>query len=374
MTLAVTAAIAAFVCSAAAVRTLRSFANRRALLDRPNERSAHANPTPRIGGAGLMAVFLPLAAAVAYAGGGGAALVVVGATAVIAAMGLVDDVRPLRARTRLVVQLAAATLVVTTSWPVGVQAWSWLPPWSLLVIPASVLWIVWVTNLYNFMDGIDGLAGGQAVIGGVAVAAAAWSNGAPVAAHLAILLAAAAGGFLLHNFPRASIFMGDAGSTAIGFFLAALPFASGAALPVEVVALALSLFVLDASWTLVRRVAAGQRFYEAHRTHWYQRPLTAGVSHVRITLVAYCGMVVVGVVAVAYARAHHGAAALAVVSLAVFAALAGVVLLVERRARLARSHAAEARSPIGDSIPGSGEREMEQNVAPRTPARRASSR
>jgi UDP-N-acetylmuramyl pentapeptide phosphotransferase/UDP-N-acetylglucosamine-1-phosphate transferase len=131
-------------------------------------------------------------------------------------------------------------------------------------------------------------------------------------------LGAAAAGFLRFNLPKASIFMGDVGSTAIGFFLAAVPFASPSRpIPVLSVVLALSLFVLDATTTLVRRVLRGERWFTAHRTHLYQRPLSWGMGHAPITYTAYAGMVLVAAMAAAYpavepvVRALMGAAAVA---------------------------------------------------------------
>jgi len=197
-----------------------------------------------------------------------------------------------------------------------------------------VVWIVWMTNLYNFMDGIDGIAGGQAVIAGAAIAAAAMGTGATTPALLALLIAAAAGGFLVLNFPPASIFMGDVGSTAIGFLFASLPFVPGpAVVPVEVVALAAALFVLDATTTLARRISRGERFFQAHRTHWYQRPLACGVPHRSITLAAYPGMVAVGAAAIAYSTASYPVR-LVIVGGAVglFLVYASTVRQIERRA------------------------------------------
>jgi UDP-N-acetylmuramyl pentapeptide phosphotransferase/UDP-N-acetylglucosamine-1-phosphate transferase len=327
-------AVAASSISLLGTHLVRRVARARHLLDRPNGRSAHVRPTPRLGGIGIMCAFLPVATVTVVCSGGGAgALSTVITTGIIAALGLVDDLRPLPARWRFGVQLAAATVVVGANVARIESAWTLLPLPVWLLAPASVLWIVWVTNLYNFMDGIDGLAAGQATIAGAALCIVAVTVGAPMQATLAIALVGAAVGFLILNFPPASIFMGDVGSTAIGFFLASVPFLPGSGrIPVEVVGLAVALFILDATTTLIRRLARGERFFEAHRTHVYQRPLALGVPHRVITLAAYPGMVAVAGFAVAYPAATWPArVALVVAAVAVFGGYAYAVASLERR-------------------------------------------
>jgi UDP-N-acetylmuramyl pentapeptide phosphotransferase/UDP-N-acetylglucosamine-1-phosphate transferase len=327
-------AFGAFAASLVITRTVRAVALRRSLLDRPNDRSAHVRPTPRLGGIGIMCAFLPIAAAaVVLSGGGTGALWTVVATAAIAALGLVDDLRPLPARWRFGVQLAAATAVVGANLATVEGAWTLLPLPVWLLAPMSVLWIVWVTNLYNFMDGIDGLAAGQAAIAGAAICAVAIAVGAPMQATLALALVGAVLGFLVLNFPPASIFMGDVGSTAIGFFLASVPFLPGSGrIPVEVVGLAVALFILDATTTLIRRLARGERFFEAHRTHVYQRPLALGVPHRVITLAAYPGMIAVAGFALVYPHASSQVRlALVAAAVAVFGGYAYAVAFLERR-------------------------------------------
>jgi Fuc2NAc and GlcNAc transferase len=313
----------------------RSVAVRHALLDRPNARSAHSVPKPRLGGVGVIGAFL-LATIVLHGSGlvSTGALVPVAATAAIALLGFVDDLRPLPARWRFAVQLAAAGSVVafrysglrTAAGPLG----AYLPVW--LLAPMAVLWIVWLTNLYNFMDGIDGLAGGQTLIAGLALAAAAAAVGGSTTLSLAVALAGASAGFLLLNFPPSTIFMGDVGSTAIGFFFGCVPLLPDVhPLPFDLVAVALSLFVLDATVTLIRRVVQGERWYEPHRSHYYQRPLALGVGHRPITLGAYLGFVVVAGLAVLMTRTTVPVRfALAAAAAAVFGIAVRVVRRIER--------------------------------------------
>lgn len=329
-------AVMVLVTSLVVTRWIREVAKKRSLLDQPNDRSAHVTPTPRLGGIGIMVAFLPAAFLVAALGGAGTAVfsALVG-TAIVSALGLVDDLRPLPARLRLIVQFLAASLVVALSWENLPAAWSLFgsvtPRWLLGGL--SVLWIVWLTNLYNFMDGIDGLAAGQAVVGGAALALVGYSAGAAVPALLAVLLVAGALGFLALNFPPATIFMGDVGSTAIGFFLASLPLvAEGGAIPVEAAGLAVALFILDATWTLFRRIRRRERLSQAHRSHVYQRPLALGVGHRTITLTSYAGMVLVAAGAVAYSGVGTtGRVLLLAGAVLVFAVLANVVASLERR-------------------------------------------
>jgi len=323
--------------STALTLLVRGIARHRRLLDHPNERSSHAVPTPRLGGIGVMAGFLAAAAAaLALSGGGlrhGGVLV---ATAAISLLGLLDDLRPVRARVRLAVQVAVALALVLSSGGARGSPWLSALPWPIEA-GLLVLWIVWLTNLYNFMDGIDGLAGGQAVTAGLAIAAVAFASGAPATGALGLLLAAASAGFLFFNFPPATIFMGDVGSTAIGFFLAAVPLLPDAApVPLEVVALALAFFILDATLTLLRRAARGERWFEAHRTHLYQRPVAMGIPHRTVTLVGYSGMAFAALCAVAYPRAAAPARALLLAAPAcVFGILVAVVRRMERRRRAA---------------------------------------
>ena len=302
--MAVLVAVVCAALSALLVRAVRDFANRRSLLDHPSDRSSHSIPKPRLGGVGVVAPVLALGGGLILTGRAPIALLVpLSAMALVALLGLVDDLRPLPARVRFGVQLAMAGGVVGASWDrlpaaVGVLG-TWLP---LPVLAAlAVLWIVWLTNLYNFMDGIDGIAGAQAVVAALGLAAVAAAVGATWSAWLLLALAGSSVGFLLFNLPPSSIFMGDVGSTAIGFLFGVLPLLpEGRPVSVEPVALALSLFVLDATTTLLRRVAAGEKWHTPHRTHLYQRPVVLGASHRAVLRVALVGMAIVSGCAAAW--------------------------------------------------------------------------
>ena len=325
------------VASAGIVRAVRGLANRRALLDLPNARSSHAIPRPRLGGVGVVVPVLAVGAGLVLTGRSPPALLVpLSATGIVALVGLADDLRPLPARVRFGVHVALASLAVAASWsrlPAAAGALgAWLPAPVLAVL--AVVWIVWLTNLYNFMDGIDGIAGVQALVAALGLAAVAAAMGATASGWLLLALAGSSVGFLLFNFPPSSIFMGDVGSTAIGFFIGLLPLLPEARpVPLEPVAIALSLFVLDATTTLLRRVAAGEQWYTPHRTHLYQRPVVLGASHRAVLVVSAAGMAVVSGCAVAWPRASGaGKFALLAVPVVLFAAGRIAVGRMERRA------------------------------------------
>jgi glycosyltransferase WbpL len=313
----------AFGVAAGVVLLVARNASRLGLLDIPNERSSHQSSTPRGGGLGILA---GVAAGLLVLLASGIRLdrdlgVLLAGTAVIAVVGAIDDLRSIRARYRLVAQIAAAIAVAILLG--GVDRLPLPPPLDLplgwLAIPLIVVWLVGVTNFYNFMDGIDGLAAGQAVASCVGVVVAVWSAGA---VELAGLLAAAAFGFLLLNRPPARIFLGDVGSTSLGFAIAGLPLlapAGGRSMALFGVAIGLTLFILDPIETLVRRVRAGHRVGTAHRWHSYQ--LLASTRE-RQGVVALC-IVLAGLVlsiggGIAY-RIHVLAWPLVVVGLAAFA-------------------------------------------------------
>jgi UDP-GlcNAc:undecaprenyl-phosphate/decaprenyl-phosphate GlcNAc-1-phosphate transferase len=242
-------------------------------MDHPNARSLHATPTPRIGGLGIMAGVLVAAVWLADA----ALLPVTLGAFALAAVSLLDDLRGLPVKVRFLAHfLAAAGCLLALG----------LDGWALL---AGTLAVVWMTNLFNFMDGSDGLAGGMAVVGFGALALAAWTGNAPGLAVFSAAIAAAALGFLRFNFPPARVFMGDAGSIPLGFLAATLGILGvrqnvwSWVFPV----LVFSPFIVDASVTLVRRASRGEKIWQAHRSHYYQRVVLLGASHRQLALAAY---------------------------------------------------------------------------------------
>jgi len=263
------AAGAAFTIAFAAVQLLLArFA--RFALDHPNERSLHAQPVPRSGGIAVLAG----ACASFLVDGSQVALPLVLALG-LAALSFADDLRPLPAAVRLAAHLAAAAVVV----------WYYLAPVSLWLAVLLVVGIAWLTNLYNFMDGSDGLAGGMSVIGFGAYALAAFGPLSTVS----LCIAAAAAAFLVFNFHPARIFLGDVGSIPLGFLAGALGIIGWRddLWPLGFPLLVFAPFIADATVTLARRALRGERVWQAHREHYYQRMVRSGLGHAGTAGVAY---------------------------------------------------------------------------------------
>jgi UDP-N-acetylmuramyl pentapeptide phosphotransferase/UDP-N-acetylglucosamine-1-phosphate transferase len=273
----------------------------RYLIDIPNARSSHTRPIPRGGGIGIVAVALVawLALAAYLAGTADFAnpvLPLAGAALLVALVSIVDDVRSVPSAIRFGVHALAAALVIAGyGVPEGivVPLAGELPLAAPLAVGLTLLWCVGVTNIYNFMDGIDGIAGVQAVVAGAAWAVVGVILGGPVVAVTGTVIAAAALGFLGHNWSPARIFMGDVGSAFLGFTFAALVLVAGTAagagdvgggavtaarLPVAAI-LFLWPFLFDGTFTLLRRALRGENIFQAHRSHLYQRRVIAGRSH-----------------------------------------------------------------------------------------------
>ena len=290
------AACVTFVLSGVLTPVLARWARRRQLLDVPNHRSSHTVATPRVGGIALIAsVLAGIGVMTVWTPAGREVPVVVGGMMAIGVLGLIDDLRHLPATLRLVVQTVVALAVATAVGPTPGEAWH-LGSTALLVI--AVLWIVAVTNAFNFMDGIDGIAGLQALVGGVGWAVVGLLTGSEAFVWLGLLLAGASAGFLLHNWHPATVFMGDAGSGFFGFAFGALPLLSPASEPRAwgISLLLLWPFLLDTGFTLVRRVSRGENVLTAHRSHVYQRLVVTGWSHRHVSLL-YGGLALLGAVA-----------------------------------------------------------------------------
>ena len=270
------AGVVSFVVAFVAVRVLVSRFGRFA-LDHPNERSLHKQPVPRTGGIAVL-----LGAASAFAFGAGPLWMPAALALGLAAVSFADDLYKLPTLVRFAAHLLAAMLVV----------WYLLSPIDAMQALALVLAVTWITDLYNFMDGSDGLAGGMATIGFGAYALAAWLADEPVLAVLAIALAAAALAFLLHNHHPARIFLGDVGSIPLGFLAAALGIAGwrNDVWPLWFPVLVFGPFIGDATITLLKRALRGERVWRAHRTHYYQRMVQMGFGHRGTAWVGYALM------------------------------------------------------------------------------------
>jgi Fuc2NAc and GlcNAc transferase len=251
------------------------------LIDQPNHRSSHEQPMPRGGGAPMA---IAIICAVALLGIIRSPLIppnwvitiCIGGLAV-AWVGWLDDRYSLSAKRRFLVHVIAA-----------VWAAHWLLPENTALIYKflAAFWVAWSINFFNFMDGIDGLAGAEAVL--IGLGAGYIAGRVHFAPTLAInwVIASAALGFLFWNWPPAKIFMGDAGSGFLGYAFGCLAIGSGPSLnggfPTYLILLAL--FWGDASITLIKRIIRGERFWEAHKQHFYQKLVQKGYSHHEVTL------------------------------------------------------------------------------------------
>lgn len=294
---------AAALGSLALTGLVRRYALARALLDVPNARSSHTVPTPRGGGIAIAGVVLGGALLLALVGAlpGRVATALVGGGALVAWIGWRDDRRHVPAPLRAAAHAAAALWAV--AWLGG------LPTISLgaATVPlggagwaVAVVGVVWCVNLYNFMDGIDGIAGTEALTTAGAMGAVLLAAGHGALGTVALLVAGAAAGFLYWNWAPARIFMGDAGSGFLGYVLAVLALAAENAGAVPAIALLtalLAVFVVDATLTLLRRMARGERWSQAHRSHAYQRAVQSGLSHTQVTLTVLAANVLFAVLA-----------------------------------------------------------------------------
>lgn len=324
------------------VRAVEAWLRRREILAHPNERSSHSIPTPSGGGLALAGVVLVgwFLAPILLASDTrlSAWLPFMGAAAGIAAVGWLDDLRNLPQALRLAVQAAAAVVVLLAFGPMQSI---WLPGLGLVRLGwlaglLAFLWLVGLTNAYNFMDGIDGIAGCQAVVVGLGWAILGWMRGDHDVVAFTLLLAGASLGFLSRNWPPARVFMGDVGSTFLGFTFAALPILVDPADPRLFLAGVLFVwpFVFDTVFTLIRRLLRGENILQAHRSHLYQRLVISGWSHRAVTLL-YAGLAASGgILAIGSANWWPGADWTAVLAPPVL--FAGLWALVCRRERVNR--------------------------------------
>lgn len=291
--LAIAVAAGSWVFSLIAVKRIQIVALRRGDLDVPNERSSHSSPVPTGGGLGIVVVVLvgvlvlwltgnaPVQIAAAIAGG-----------SLVAAVGMADDRSPLTPGVRLVVHFATA--IWATFWIGGlapVQIGSEHYDLGALGDGLAVIGIVWGLNLFNFMDGIDGIAGseGTFVAGSGALLAFLLGTGTDIAL-IGALTAGSCIGFLSWNWPPARIFMGDVGSGFLGFVLSVLALAASHTHPTVMFSWLIlgGVFLADATVTLMRRLVRGEKVYKAHRSHAYQHLARRLNSHRLVTIGVIC--------------------------------------------------------------------------------------
>jgi len=294
-------ALVSVMVALAATPVIRRYASARGIVDEPGPRRSHEAPVPRGGGLALALAGIP--AALAGAPSEPAVGVFAAGALVITGLGWLDDRMPRPAGLRLGVQGAVALAAVLVLGPVepgraaGIElGGAWL--WSGLAVVA----LVWLINLFNFMDGSDGLAATQSLLTCAMFAVVFVFDGSAGPASVAIAMGAAALGFLFWNWPRAGIFLGDSGSLLLGWTVGLLALAGSATGSVSVWLsfILASPFVVDSTATLCWRLARGERWYTPHRDHAYQCLLRAGWSHrgVLLTWIAANALVVVPAAAV----------------------------------------------------------------------------
>jgi UDP-GlcNAc:undecaprenyl-phosphate GlcNAc-1-phosphate transferase len=293
-------------CTAVAAAITWSMAHFAVLVDVPNARSSHARPTPRGGGVGILAAFF-----VGLAGMHVAAdlfdqpgLAAFAAAALIMGLaGLADDVRSMKFTTKLAAQVGASVIAMAG----GLVIRDFYIPLigltdlGALAYPLTLLWLIGLTNAFNFMDGLDGLAGGVAVIAGAFLCFVALLVQDPLVLAVSGLLTAASAGFLIFNLPPARIFMGDVGSQFLGFTFAAL----GIMLTLHdntgtlllLVPVLLFSFLFDTVFTAIRRWRDGENLADAHRTHLYQLLNRSGLSHRQVAGAQYAMAAIHGLTA-----------------------------------------------------------------------------
>jgi len=330
-------AVAALAASAAGVWLSIRLANRLGVLDLPNERSSHGTPTPRMGGVPMVgAVLVAFGFWIYWAAGDWSIHEWLSCSVLFAAamaiLGLCDDLYSLSAIFRFLVQFVCASILLWAASgllpALAIEGWT-IP--RVVWVTVGATWIVWMVNLYNFMDGIDGLAGGEAAVASSFFFLVFAQYGEAGWAVANLFIAAASMGFLVHNWPPARVFMGDSGSAFLGAFYGVQSVVAALSTPVPfpVLVLPFANFFMDTTFTLFRRMLGGEKWYQAHRSHIYQRMIGLGMSHAKVTWIELASVVFSCAVATWYIRSGVTVRAL-VLFVVVVAFVAGGVWVSRR--------------------------------------------
>ncbi len=291
--------VVSFLLSMCLTRMFMSPSSRLRVMDHPNERSLHTVPVPRAGGVAILIAFFVGMGLVALLLDTVVSPVIVLSALLIAGISFLDDCYSLGVAFRFVIHFSVAILLVMNGFrldsfefPGGVWQWH-----EYVATTVSCFLVVWLINLYNFMDGMDGFAAGMAIIGFSSFALLGWQAQHQLFMSANLIIVSAVIGFILFNFPPAKIFMGDTGSSTLGFFAAAFSLWASAdeIFPIWVALLIFSPFVVDASVTLLRRLVRGERIWEAHKSHYYQRLVQIGWGHKKTVLYSYALMLMCAV-------------------------------------------------------------------------------
>src|SRR5919106_785645 len=353
MTTSTTAFVLAMAVGLALTPLIRNLASKLGLLDHAlSSRKIHGKPIPRVGGIAIViAFFAPLVALLFVDSSVGEkfyaderrALALFAGGIAIALLGIYDDVRGARARTKFAVQFAVAAGMYAAGFRISVLDLPFAGPIALgwVGFPLTLLWIAGVINALNLIDGLDGLAGGVALIAVVTTGVIAFLHGQPLMVLFMATLAGALIAFLVFNFNPASIFMGDTGSMFLGLILATTAIQtnekSSTAVALLVPIVALGFPIADTLLAIARRAVRGAPLFSADREHIHHRILALGLSHRQAVLVLYAVSVLLGVSAIVlgYATRVHAILIIAVLAILVAAVLWRLgYLQVRRGARL----------------------------------------
>lgn len=306
------AIVLAFIVSCVLTPFSKKFAMKVGAIDYPKERGVHTKPMPLAGGTAIVTSFIVVSLLIAPFMEGFVASEFIGLLAgcvIISILGFLDDVYQLSPKIRIFFQLLAALIVVFSGTTIEWISWPWsesgLISLSTLGNFISVLWIVGLTNAVNFLDGLDGLATGVATIASISFMVISFLFGPPVVVVLAAILAGSCLGFLPHNFSPAKIFMGDTGSTFLGFTLAVISIQgltkSYTVITIIVGAIVLGLPLFDTSFAILRRLKNNQKITQADRGHLHHRLVDKGMSHKKAVLSMYAVSGCFGIAGVLFA-------------------------------------------------------------------------
>jgi UDP-GlcNAc:undecaprenyl-phosphate/decaprenyl-phosphate GlcNAc-1-phosphate transferase len=279
--------LSALICYFVTKRALTSTISK-SVLDMPNHRSLHTTPTPRIGGIGIASSILVSAVIqqVFFESKPFVTAPLMIAFAALGALSIIDDTKPLAVKVRLPLHV-----FIVFGW--ALFSFYYIPlsllqqvsiPMMLAIAITVVLGVTWCTNLFNFMDGSDGLAGSMAFVGLIAYSIACFQTQDATLMLVCVAAAASTFSFLCFNWPPAEIFLGDSGSIPLGFLTAAIGTLGvfQGNWPVDFPLMIFAMFWVDATYTLISRLVKGEKLAESHRNHWYQKAIRAGNSHLKV--------------------------------------------------------------------------------------------
>jgi len=306
------------------------------VIDHASSRSLHEGAIPRTGGLAILAtgfICIELSGLILPSSSTHLSFLILGLSP-LAVVSFLDDCYQLPVKWRLLTQVWSAFALIAAGYIIDPLE---LPNlvfhlYKPLAVIATLLASVWMINLYNFMDGMDGFAGGMAVIGFITLAWLGWAE--PDFANLCLIVAAASAGFLVYNFPPAKIFMGDVGSTSLGFLVAACSLwgSKTGLFPLWIAILVFSPFIVDATVTLLRRLFRGEKVWEPHRSHYYQRLVLLGWGHRKTVLAEYVLMLAcAGSAVLAMRLSPTGQTGLIIVWVLIYSVLIWGVGLLERQ-------------------------------------------